>query len=610
MRISVAIAGAATLGSTVVSAQKEANAIGIPAPQDLLNLVGNNVAFDACHKIDTSADGLIWPCASVLRTRVQKCPRTVANPAEQKAQRDCLCAEPSSYVADEAACAECKFQNGLQPQVQKKYWEAFFKEVQTGYCDNKEETRSYEKFFDDLRNKMGDPPAGGSINQHPGKVIDPTVYYKDAGFEVPKVQGPGKFTPAAAAGEDAVKNVTAPAVAAEEPAGHVQVPVFVAIEMPANDTKPATSTVSTTSRPPFQNGTAIVSGKPSTLTTLTSTTSVLSATPIAPTPAVPAAPGAGSDGVTIVINGKVCKIVVVYVTVGCSPAQGSSGSSITINFDNKGVDTQQPVYVIGSNKQFEEIKEALPDAGKDVNLADEVNQIVGGEGKPVVVAPSKPSGNGEQQRLPPPMQESVKVPSSGNKPSTGKPATGNNGRPGAQPAQNAEQEDESKPAAPGAPGSSGDNSNKPAAPAPGAPGQDGSKTPAQNGNNGSSAPSKPAETCPPCPTTAATARPDAKDICKKKSDKETECLGKGDVATIQACLCSGKGFEDNRFFDDAIICARRSGSNPAQGEFEAQIFFEVKFRYCEKKSVPKFGDAYAQVDAEWREARQPRKELS
>ncbi|TQV90627.1 hypothetical protein IF1G_10779 [Cordyceps javanica] len=118
--------------------------------------------------------------------------------------------------------------------------------------------------------------------------------------------------------------------------------------------------------------------------------------------------------------------------------------------------------------------------------------------------------------------------------------------------------------------------------------------------------------CPPVneclPGSAASLNRNATEICNKKVKTETECKALSNATEVRDCLCSVGKYADKRFFDEAIICSRRSGECNS-GEFQAQVFFEVKYRFCQLQNIAEFSAAYNSVLNEWQEARAPNAQL-
>ncbi len=598
MRFSIATIGAVTLGSGVMAQAEQAkNIVGIPVLKEIEEVEGQ-WKFDACHKVDSAVDGLIWPCASQLRTRVKFCPKSATTAESRIAQRECLCADPSSFLADAVACSECKMQNGLQPERQREHWIKYYKEVDDKYCQPKDVPLSFEQFSTDLNNKMPVPEGGRNFNLHVGKVIDPRAYYKSAKLEVPNVQGAGKFISAKAE----AGNNNATVVVSDPLAGQVRVPVFIAVEnLPtANDTK-TTSAIRPISSAPFRNNTASIRPFSSASTFLTSTktsstasssASLLPATTLAPAPDSVSGP---VEEHIIVIDGQRCVVLIMWVIVDCSPKMDAAGN-FAIDFKNIGVDKKEPVMMVENGSQFDKIKDAMPDAGKDQKLAEQCKERVGTVA-PVVAAPGSSKvalpaeqGAGESS-----------IPSSKK----------NNGSSGSQPADNQEScpdateipKTQNSPSVGSKAGVSAPNGAKPTT--GGSPTQKLGSTPAKNSGITPAQNGQPDNEDCICPTdSAASTTLDATEICTKKVKTETDCRALSGE-DVRKCLCSEAGFENLRFFDEAIICSRRSG-DLRQGEFEAQVFFETKSRYCERKQFGNdFTAAYESVNSQWREARAP-----
>lgn len=599
MRLSIAAISTVTLGSGVMAQVEEAkNIVGIPVLKEIEEVEGQ-WKFDACHKVDSAVDGLIWPCASQLRTLVKFCPKSATTAEERIAQRDCLCADPSSFLADAVACSECKMQNGLQPEKQREHWIKYYKEVDDKYCQPKDVPLSFEQFSTDLNNKMPVPEGGRNFNLHVGKVIDPRVYYTSAKLEVPKAQSAGKFTPA----KVQTGNNNATGVVMDPLAGQVRVPVFIAVEnLPTVNDTHTTSSMRPISSAPFQNNTASVRLSTSASTFLTSTktsstassrTSLLPATTPAPAPDNASGP---LEEHIVVIDGQRCVVLIMWVIVDCSPKMDAAGK-FAIEFKNIGVDKKGSVMKIENAVQFDKIKDAMPDAGKDQKLAEQCKERVG-TSAPVVISPGS---------------SKVSLPAKQGAAESGVPSPKKNkGTFGGRPADNQEIWPEDTEIPKTQMGPSGGSEAGVSAP-------NGAKSPSSAGsaqNSGSTAPQnssgRPGNSngqldnkdciCPAASAPYTTL--DATEICAKKVRTETDCRARSGE-DVRKCLCSEPGFESLRFFDEAIICSRRSG-DLRQGEFEAQVFFETKFRYCERKQFGgDFAAAYESVNSEWREARAP-----
>ncbi|EGX96467.1 hypothetical protein CCM_01124 [Cordyceps militaris CM01] len=678
MRVSVAAIGAVSLGSHVL-AEAPLNIVGIPVIKEIADIDGQ-WKFDACHKVDSAVDGLIWPCASQLRTRVKFCPQVATTAAQRIAQRDCLCGVGSSFLVDAVACSECKVQNGLQPATQREHWTQYYNEVGDKYCKRSEVPLSFEAFTEELNNRMPVPEGGQNLNQHVG-VVDPRIYYESAHLPVPKTQGAGKFTPAPT---EVGHNDTAPVAVTDPLAGQVKVPVFiVVVNLPsANETNTAsirpTTPVSTSA--PFRNTTQPTSTFLTITTTSSSTSSTTTSINVLPATSVVAAPGTVSGPVeehTVVIDGQRCVVLIMWIIVDCSP-KVDAGGNFAIDFENTGIDKTEPVMKLENGAQFDKVKDAMADAGKNEMLAEQAKQRVD-TAAPVVAAPDNASnkellpakqstggskGPSSNEIICPDGTEIIKGPSGGSeagasapvgtikpiaanlaqdssKPAqdssnpaqnAGNPAqnAGNPAQNSANPAQNSANpaQDSGKPAQDSSSpaqdfGKPAQDSSKPAQNAgkpaqnAGKPSQDAanpaqnSANPAQNSSSrpGSSVGPSDAPACV-CPATStAPATPDAKEICTKSDKTKNDCLALCDD-DVRSCLCSEASFAHLRFFDEAIICARRD-VDARQGEFEAQIFFEVKARYCQHKQFGNdFAAAYASVDGEWREARNPNPILS
>ncbi|KAM3508293.1 hypothetical protein MY10362_001281 [Beauveria mimosiformis] len=128
-------------------------------------------------------------------------------------------------------------------------------------------------------------------------------------------------------------------------------------------------------------------------------------------------------------------------------------------------------------------------------------------------------------------------------------------------------------------------------------------------NSGSTPSNSGSNTCEcECPSTVATAFSSSSqdpEICNKKVETETACK-KLKGRQMWECLCSKGEYSDKtHFFKEAVQCERRK-SNLRESEFEAQILFEVNYRYCQKKMFgDDFGAAYSSVANEWRASRAP-----
>ncbi|KAK8143567.1 hypothetical protein G3M48_007062 [Beauveria asiatica] len=604
MRVNAATIGAVTLGSSVM-AQSAPVVDGPVGTTDLKDLEAlGRYTRDACHKVDSAFNDFIWPCASQLKTSVKLCPTFAGTEKERIDQRDCLCGEGSSFVQDAVACSECKVQNGLQPAVQRDYWINYYKEVDEGYCQPKEVPLSFDDFRTQLDAKMPIPKGGENVNQHENKVIDPKTYY---GANVPKKQGAGK----APAVVNSDKDVARPPKT-DRLAGQVTVPYFVSCsDLPTAVENKTEEPINPTTSAPFQNGTATIrptGSLPSTF--LTVTTSNLAGSPtttLLPSSSVIPAP----DTVTR------CVAYIVWVIVDCIPQTDAAGN-FGIGYETVGIDENEPAVMLENNEQFEKVKDAIPDAGKDQKLAEDVKQHVG-NASPVVPAAGKnknlppvkgstgetkvPSGSQpvhdeeecevvedvpQMQKDPNGGSDAVVPVGQGSQPSTGKPGQSLPSTPG----QNSGSGPSHSGSGPSNSGSGPSNSGSGPSNSGSGPSNSGSG-PSNTGSN----------TCEcECPSTIATATSSDRgstEICKKKVETEDRCKAlSGDEA--KKCLCSSS------FFDEAIKCARRTG-DVRQSEFEAQILFETKYRFCmtDNSFGNSVGAAYKKVDDEWRAARNP-----
>ncbi|KAM3503055.1 hypothetical protein MY11210_008854 [Beauveria gryllotalpidicola] len=570
MRVNVATIGAVTLGSSVMAQS---------APE---------WSLDACHKVDSAVEGFIWPCASQLKITNMLCPLSASTEEERIAQRDCLCGEGSSFLQDAVACSECKVQNGLQPDVQRGYWIEHFKQVREKYCQAKDVPLEYNEFRKQLEKQNPVPSGGNFKNIHDGKVIEPKSYY---GSDVPEKQGAAKAAPV----DNSDKGAGIPPMV-DELAGQVKVPVFVAIANPSeNKTEPIKPTSAL-----FQNSTAsirptsVVSSVPSTFLTVTSnsggsaTTSLLPASSVVPAPGT--VPGPVEEHI-IIIAGKPCVVYIVWIIVGCAPQTDAAGN-FAIDYQTVGVDKKEPVVMLDNSEQFDKIKDAIPDGGKEEKLAEEVKQSVGTESA-VVPAP------GKNKDLPPVKGSTGSQPANANDEecedvgSEGVVPVGQGSQPSSKPNHDSS-------IAPSKP-------NHDSSSAPSKPNHDSeASVPSKGGQVSGSAPSNPGtNTCEcECPSTiAASSDRDATEICAKKVDTESRC-NKLSGDKVKQCLCSEGEFANEHFFNEAIICARRSG-DVRQSEFEAQILFETKFRFCMTENS--FGNslsaAYQSVGNDWREGK-------
>ncbi|KAG8404941.1 hypothetical protein J3459_022393 [Metarhizium acridum] len=619
--------GAATLASSVAAQVAGKPAVLDPAkdiipiiPSDALKNVEGDWKYDACHKIDTSVSGgFIWPCASQLKILVESCP-TSANSAEQrKAQRDCVCGKGSSFLRDAVACSECKMQNGLQPDNQRDFWKEYYAALDKEYCQPEQVAVGYNEFARQLTERKS-PPAG-VITGNPldGKIADPREYYRLAGVDVPEKQGPGKSTPAVpqpGANNNTVKANTT--IVNDPVAGQVVVPAFIAVEV--NNKTSGANTASVTPTP------SAAGSQPTTLMRVTSWNSTAKATASSLSPSSSLVPASGPNSGAnlahvILINGKLCHVYIIWVTIDCSPKKDAQGK-LYIEYKNTGIDNNKPISMLEDKEQFDKIKDTMHDASKDKNCAKQLKEIVGTEAK-VVTSP------GNNKPLPPPEKPTAGEskgsnvnagPDTSDKPVTGtKPAAGNN-TPGVS-SNDDDCVDEAVPSGANTPGNGSTNTpstqNTQSPPSGGAetlvPGPNGTKTtpnsPAQNSastpgdqagsntpvNSGSQPETKDCD-CPPGSKTPE--RKDATEICAKKVKTETDCK-KEPGENMRKCLCSEGSFKDQRFFDEAIICSRRS-ADCLWGEYGAQVFFQTKYLYCDLKL---FGDdfaaAYKNVSDSW-----------
>ncbi|KGQ05683.1 hypothetical protein BBAD15_g9061 [Beauveria bassiana D1-5] len=612
MRINAVTIGAVTLGSHVMAQgskpikepASKIDRIEIPEAFNQLDVW----KFDACHKVDSQVGDLIWPCASKMRTEMALCPTNPTNAEEREAQRQCLCGEGSSLLQDAAACVQCKRENGLQADSHKQFWSDYYKEVDEKYCKVPNPAESYQAFIAALNQRRPEPAAGNNLNRLIGVVADPKSYYETAGVEVPKKQGAGKVTPAAPKPGNG-KNSTVVPVATATPTAtaapvapvidQVKVPVMIAVadQPAAGQDKTSTSSISSA---PFKNGTATIRPTPSTFVTITTSSSASTGT-TSLLPATTLAPGNVNGPVEehiIDINGKPCLVYIVWVIVDCIPKFDANGN-FAIGFVNKGVDKQEPPKMVEDKKQFDQVKEVICDGGKDEKLAEQAKEHVGTEGT-VVQAPS----DSKKQELPPVKQTAgdSKVPSSGKQPTDGVKPVNNeeecevvDGVPKNTPGETTPQTGKTTP-------QTGETTPQTGKTTP----QTGKTTPQTGKTTPQTGVTPGSNTCEcECPTTALSTSSDrgSLDVCNKKVETENRCKAMSGAEAKQ-CYCSSS------FFDEAITCARRSGE-VRQSEFEAQILFETKFRFCKDDST--FGSdlykAYQNVEGEWREARNPHTHL-
>lgn len=144
---------------------------------------------------------------------------------------------------------------------------------------------------------------------------------------------------------------------------------------------------------------------------------------------------------------------------------------------------------------------------------------------------------------------------------------------------------------------------------PNAPAQNSASTPGgQTGSNTPSNSGSPSETkdceCPSGSKDATESSKDATEMCAKKVKTETHCK-KESGENMRKCFCSEGSFQNQRFFDEAIICSRRS-DDCLWREFGAQVFFQTKYLYCDLKLFGNdFAAAYKNVLDSWRDARAP-----
>ncbi|KID94373.1 hypothetical protein MAJ_09650, partial [Metarhizium majus ARSEF 297] len=654
MKSLVTALSAATLATSVaaqVTALDPTTDIIPIIPSDALKSMSRATTYDACHKIDTSvAGGFIWPCASQLKITVESCP-TWANTTEQrKAQRDCICGKGSSFLQDAVACSECKIQNAFQPDIQREFWKEYYGAMDKEYCQSDDVAVDYKTFVQQLQARKS-PPQGGKIsNSLVGQIGNPREYYTLAGVAVPEKQGPGKSTPAVP--QPGVNN-TVNANVNDPVAGQVVIPAFVAVEV--NNKTSGANTASVTPTP------SAAGSQPTTLMRVTSSLSPSSSL-------VPASgPNGGADVAhVILINGKLCHVYIIWVIIDCAPNKDAQGK-LYIEYKNTGIDNNKPVSMLENKEQFDNIKDTMHDASKDKNCAKQLKDIVGTEAevvaapgnnktlpppeKPAVGESEGPNGAAGPGTSDKPVtgttgnntpnvsddeDESVDedVPSGANTPDNGStniPNTQNtqnkntqniqnppsggaetvvSGPEGTMKAPNTPQGSEKTPntqntpsggAETVAPGSNGTKMN-PNAPVQNSAsthgGQTSSNTPS---NSGSQSETKDCE----CPSgSKAPERKDATEICAKKVKTETDCK-KESGENLRKCFCSEGSFQNQRFFDEAIICSRRS-DDCLWGEFGAQVFFQTKYLYCDLKLFGNdFAAAYKNVSDSWRDARAP-----
>ncbi|PMB67636.1 Envelope glycoprotein GP350 [Beauveria bassiana] len=655
MRINAVTIGAVTLGSHVMAqgskpikeAASKIDRIDIPEAFTQLG----EWKLDACHKVDSQVDDFIWPCASKMRTEMALCPTNPTTAEEREAQRQCLCGEGSSLLQDAAACVQCKRENGLQADSHKQFWSDYYKEVDEKYCKVPNPAESYGAFIAALNQRRPEPAAGNNLNRLIGVVADPKSYYETAGVEVPKKQGAGKVTPAAPKADNGknssvpVTTATAAPVATGAPVApvidQVKVPVIIAVadQPAAGQDKTSTSSISSA---PFKNGTATIRPTPSTFVTITTSSSASTGT-TSLLPATTLAPGNVNGPVEehiIDINGKPCRVYIVWVIVDCIPKFDANGN-FAIGFVNKGVDKQEPPKMVEDKKQFDQVKEVICDGGKDEKLAEQAKEHVGTEGT-VVQAPS----DSKKQELPPVKQTAgdSKVPSSGKQPTDGvkpvnneeecevvddvskntSPETGKTtpqtGKTTPQTGKTTPQTGKTTPETGKTTPETGKTTPQTGKTTP----QTGKTTPETGKTTPETGKTTPetgkttpqtgvtpgSNTCEcECPSTVATAFSSSSsedpEICQKKVETETACKQLSG-RQMWECLCSqGEYFEKTHFFKEAVQCERRK-SNLRESEFEAQILFEVNYRYCQKQLFDNdFGAAYSSVSDEWRASRAP-----
>ncbi|KAK9445151.1 hypothetical protein VB005_00258 [Metarhizium brunneum] len=152
-----------------------------------------------------------------------------------------------------------------------------------------------------------------------------------------------------------------------------------------------------------------------------------------------------------------------------------------------------------------------------------------------------------------------------------------------------------------APGPNGTKTtpNAPAQNSAGTPGgQTGSNTPSNSGSQSET------KDCECASGSKAPERKDADEICAKREKTETDC-NKESGENMRKCFCSEGSFQNQRFFEEAITCSRRSG-NCLLEEYGAQVFFQIKYLYCDLKL---FGNdyvaAYKNVSDSWGRERAP-----
>ncbi|KID59230.1 uncharacterized protein G6M90_00g080330 [Metarhizium brunneum] len=136
-----------------------------------------------------------------------------------------------------------------------------------------------------------------------------------------------------------------------------------------------------------------------------------------------------------------------------------------------------------------------------------------------------------------------------------------------------------------APGPNGTKTtpNAPAQNSAGTPGgQTGSNTPSNSGSQSET------KDCECASGSKAPERKDADEICAKREKTETDC-NKESGENMRKCFCSEGSFQNQRFFEEAITCSRRS-DNCRLGEYGAQVFFQIQHLYCDLKL---FGNDYA-----------------
>ncbi|EXU98118.1 herpesvirus latent membrane protein-like [Metarhizium robertsii] len=370
-------AQASPLATAPATALEPAKDIIPIIPSDTMKKIEGEWKYDACHKIDTSvAGGFIWPCASQLKIRHESCPWSAETAEERKAQRDCICGKGSSFLQDAVACSECKIQNGLQPEDQRKFWKDYFGALDKGYCQSDDVAVDFAEFTKGLPSPQTGVIAGNPLD---AKIGNPRDYYTLAKVAVPEKQGPGKFTPAAP--QPGVNDNTVNANISDPVAGQVVVPAFVAVEV--NNEPSGANTAPVTLTP------SAAGSQPTTLMRVTSGDSTAAAT-ASLSPSSSLVPASGSNGGAdvahiILINGKLCHVYIIWVIIDCAPKKDAQGN-LYIDYKNTGIDNTKPVSMLEKKEQFDKIKDTVHDASKDKNTAKQVKDIVGTEAN-VVAAP-------------------------------------------------------------------------------------------------------------------------------------------------------------------------------------------------------------------------------